>query len=123
MMRVRSGEFFELHQTQLLARDFLPFIFWHAFHLEAERNIAECGTPREKLREILEHNAAVHSMTVDFFTANTDFPRFRGKETRDNVEKRGLATAGRADDAYELRSIDVERYILDARHFSAGRVV
>src|SRR5215813_1439745 len=103
MMRVRSGEFIELHQTQLLARDFLSFILWHAFHLEAERDIAECGTPREKLGKILEYDAAVHSMTIHFFTTDADFSNCRSKKPCDNVEKRGLAAAGRANDTYEFR--------------------
>src|SRR5262249_58200297 len=104
MMRVRSGKFIELHQTQLLARDFLSFILWHAFHLEAERDIAERGSPREKLRKILEYDAAVHSMSVDFFTTDADFSGCRSKKPSANVENRGLAAAGRADDAHEFRS-------------------
>ena len=86
MMRVRSGEFIEFHQAQLLARDFLPFILWHAFHLEAERDIAERGTPREKLRKILEYDATVHSMTVDLLATNADFAGRRRNKPRDDIE-------------------------------------
>src|SRR5262249_6080714 len=90
---------------------------------EAERDGAERGSPREKLRKILEYDAAVHCISVDFFTIDADFSSCRSKKPCDNVEKRGLAAAGRADDAHEFRSIDVQRHIFDAWHFSAGSVV
>ena len=67
-------------------RDFLPFVLWHAFHFEAECDIAERGTPGEKLREILEYDAAVHSMTVDLLATDADFACRRRKKSRNDIE-------------------------------------
>ena len=77
----------------------------------------------KQLGEILEHDAAVHAVAVDLLAADADLAGGRRDEAGDDVEQRGLAAAGRADDADELGGADVEADVLDAGHLAGGRVV
>ena len=95
--------FSELHQPQLFARDPLALILRHAFHFETERDVAKRGAPREQLSEILEYDAAIHTMAVDLLAADADFAGRRRQKAGDDVKQRGLAAAGWPDDADEFR--------------------
>ena len=61
VVRIRLCEFLKLHELELVERDRLALRPRHAFHFEPERDIAKRRAPREQLREILEHHAAVHA--------------------------------------------------------------
>ena len=73
--------------------DLFALLLWHAFHLKAESDVTERCTPREKLGEVLKHDAAVHSVAVNFLAADADLTRNWRQEAGDDVEQRGLAAA------------------------------
>src|SRR5207245_2839169 len=123
MMRIRLYEFFELHQLELRERDLLALGFPDPPHLEPEGHVPERGAPREQLGEVLKHHAAVGAVTADRFAADADFARGGGEKAGDDIEQRRLTAARGADDAKELRGLDVEADAGDARDLPGGRVV
>ena len=92
-MRIGLAEFFQLDERELFARDVLALGLADAFHFEPEGHVAERGAPREKLREILEHDAAVEPVAVHRLAADADLAAGRTEEARDQIEQRGLAAA------------------------------
>src|ERR1044072_4181275 len=118
-----SLEFFQLHECGLPACDLLAFGLGDALHFEPEGDVAECGAPREQLREILEHDAAVEPVAVDRLAADAALAAARLQESADQVEQGGLAAARRADDAQELGLGNVEARSLHPRDAPGGRVV
>src|SRR5437879_5185051 len=123
MMRVGIGEFLQLDEPELVAGDLLALGVSHALHLEAERHIAERGAPREQLREILKHDAAIQPVAINLLAADAYLAAGWLEESGDQVEQGGLAAARRTDDAEELGLIDVEARALDARDASTRRVI
>src|SRR5262249_15635966 len=123
MMRVGTGELVEFHQSQLLVCNSLAFVLWHAFHFKAESDVTECCAPGEKLGKILKDDASIHAMAFHLLADNADLALCRCQEPGNDVDQRGLAAAGRSDDADEFRSADIETDLLDARDFAAGRIV
>ena len=123
MMRIGVGEFLELDEGELLARDAFALGLGDALHLQPERHVAERGAPREQLGEILEHDAAVHAAPGDRLAADPDFARGGREEAGDDVEQRRLAAAGRADDAQEFRRGEAEARGLDGVNLAARRVI
>src|SRR5207244_778996 len=113
-------EFLEFHQLELLVRDRLSLGPADALHLEPEAHVAERGTPRKQLGEVLEHHAAVEAMTADRLAADADLARGRGEKAGDDVEQGRLSAARGTDDAQELGGLDIEADALDPRH-AAGR--
>src|SRR5262245_8046749 len=114
-MRIGLAELLELHQRELLARDLLALGLADAFHLEPEGDVAERGAPREELREILEHDAAVEPLSVHRLAGDANIAGRGFQEARDQVEQRGLAAAGRPDDAQELGLFEIEARARNAR--------
>src|SRR5262249_8260009 len=108
---------------ELLERDLLARRLADAFHLQAERDIAERCAPREQLGEVLEHDAAIEPMSGDELAADANLAGAGSKKARNDVKQRRLAAAGRADDAEEFRRLDAEADTLDPRYPAGGRVV
>ena len=88
MVRVGTkDEFLELDQLELPERDFLAFRPWPSpFISQAELDVSERGSPGEQLREILEHDAAVHAIAADCLAADQDLPAGRCQGSGDDVE-------------------------------------
>src|SRR5262249_16851467 len=113
MVRIGVRELLELDEPQLCERDRLAFGLAHAFHLEAEGDVAEGRAPGKELREILEHDAAVHAIAAHALSPDADFAARWDKEARDDVEQCRLAAARRPDQAEELGLLDVEAHAVD----------
>ena len=104
-------------------RDLLALGLSHALHLQAEGHVSERGAPWKQLGEILEHDAAVHAVAGDGLAADADLAGGGREKAGDDVEQRRLAAARRADQAEELRGLDVEADVLHAGDPAGGRVV
>jgi hypothetical protein len=117
------GEFLELHQPELRERDLLALAFADALHLQPEGDVAERGAPREQLREVLEHHAAVHALAGDRLAADPDGAAGRRQEARDDVEQGRLAAAARAYQAQEFGLLHMEIGALHAGDPAARGVV
>src|SRR2546423_213233 len=118
MVWVGVDELFQFHKPKLVARDLLALDFSNALHFEPERDVAERSAPGEKLREILEHDAAIKPAAGHGLAADADFAAGRNQKSGDQIEQRRLAAARRPDDAEELGLIDVEARRLHARDAS-----
>ena len=85
----------------MLARDLLQALdrlalgLAHAFHFEAEGDVAERSVPGKQLREILEHDATIGALATHGFTADPDLAAGRLEKASDDVEERGLAATRR----------------------------
>ena len=75
MVRIGTREIFQFHQAKLLERDGLTLGLRHAFHFEAEGDVAERGPPGKQLGKILKDHAAVRAVAFDQCAADTDFAR------------------------------------------------
>src|SRR3974390_3533301 len=105
-VRIRIGEFFELYQTQLLACDLGALLFRDALHFQAKRAVAQRGAPGKQLRELLEYNAAVHTVAIDLLAGDCDFAGRGREKAGDDVEQGRLAAAGWTDAAQEFGFLD-----------------
>ena len=88
MVRIGTGEIFQLHQAKLFERDGFALRFRHAFHFQAESDIAQRRAPRKQLSEILKHDAAIHAVTAHRLAGDADLARIRHDESGDDIEQR-----------------------------------
>src|SRR5262245_32779406 len=123
MMRIGFRELLELDQAQLLERHGLALALGHALRLEAEGDVAERGPPREELREVLKHHAAIGAVAGYWLAANADVAAGRLQEPRNDVEHCRLAAAGGTHEADELRPRNLEADVVDRMHRAGWCVV
>ena len=79
--------------------------------LHAVEHVVARRAPRQQAR-LLEHHGAVAARPVDGLAGDLDAPGVERQQARDDVEERGLAAAGRPDDAHELAVLDRQRHVV-----------
>ena len=77
MVRIGLDELVELDELELAARDLLALGLGDPLHLQPEGHVAERGAPGKQLREVLEHDAAIHAVAGDRRAADADLARAR----------------------------------------------
>jgi hypothetical protein len=120
LMHVRAREAGHLDQRQVLLRAFVAHAPRHAQLLQAEGDVLGDVEPREE-RRILEHDAAIVAGPAYRPIAYQDGAGVGPLEPGDEVEERGLAAAGRADQADQLAARHVQAHVLDGRGGATGR--
>src|SRR5437868_4947835 len=123
MMRIGAGEILKFDQPKLFQRNRVTFRLGQAFHFKPKRHIAERRTPWKQLREILEHDAAIHTVALHWRTTDPDFTASRAQEAGHDVQKRRLAAPARPDDAEKFGSLDTEADAVNGRDRSVRSLI
>src|SRR5512134_1220369 len=119
LVRVRlleSPEADELDRRRDAAFDLLSS---RAPQLQAVRDVVPEAFPREE-PEVLEHHRYARQRFVDHLPVDTDRSAVELGQAPDAAEQRGLAAAGRADDADDLRAADLEADIRKNREIAVA---
>ena len=103
------------------ARGLLALLARHAAQLQAEGRVAQHGRPRHQ-GEVLEHERPVRPGRGDGGAVDLDLSRRRVDQSRDDLQRRGLAAPARPDDAGELALGHVEADAVQGAH-AAGELL
>ena len=98
----------------------LAFGFRDAAHFQPEGHVAHHAGPGQQ-REILKHEGAVRAGAGDGLAVDLDLARGRLQQPRDDLQKRGLATARRPQQRGQLAARKLQRQI--AQRFDVAIVL
>ena len=90
---------------------------WQPAHLQRERQVLENGLLRVE-RVVLEHHGDVPVLGIEIVdqpVADVDVPAGHRNEAGNEIERRRLAAAGRADQSDELSVVDRQRNVVDGQ--------
>src|SRR2546421_4381323 len=123
MVRIGLREFFELHELELPAGDFLALGLAHSLHFEAEGYVCERGAPWKQLGKVLENHPAIEPVSANGLAGNADFAARGAKKAGNDVEQGRLAATGGADNAKELGCLEGKAHAVDTRDLARRSVV
>ena len=121
LLGVGLHEVLQLDELDVLERDLLGLLVGLALELEAKLDVLEDREPREE-GVLLEDDAAVGAGARDLLAVHQDAALRGLLEATDDVQERGLAAAGRPDDAHELVLVDVEVGAVEGNHLALAGV-
>src|SRR2546428_641711 len=123
LVGIRAREGLEADQTQEAPRGLHAPGARHAFHPEAELDVALGRPPGGELGEVLEDDAAVEPLAGHRLAADSHLAARRAQESGEDVEQRRLAAAAPPHHADELGGAHAERDVLQRRHRASAGVV
>ena len=109
--RALVGGMPHLHEREIVHRPFVPLglaLGRAEDFVDRELDVVVDGQPRQQ-RMALEDDGAVGARRVDFAVLQQDGARRDLRQAGDQVEQRGLAATGMADDGDELALLDRQR--------------
>src|ERR1700722_3409541 len=111
-MRMPVLEPGQAHEREVLAGDLAPLPRLDALRLEAELDILEGRSPREK-GVLLKDDSPVEPGARDGLSVQENLSARRGREASHQVEERGLPTPAGPHQRQKLAGMDIQRDSLD----------